>query len=232
MAFLSVISDLESNLISVERCSNFEKIKPEEQYTNIKEESKQMCSLPLSTKKLRTNDYAPDLQIANPQIIKEGKIEFRNVCARYPMKSRDVLHKLNFTVNPGEKIGVVGRTAAGKTSLIKLFWRCLDYYNGEILIDGKDIKKCSLKTLRTEMDVVSQDAVIFEGTLRENLNPQTKDKSEDEMLLEVLETLQFKSGQKIDLDMQIDSSGSKLSVGEKQIISFSRILLSKRKLVI
>jgi len=105
------------------------------------------------------------------------------------MKNYDVLHKLNFTVQPGEKIGVVGRTAAGKTSLIKLFWRCLDYSSdGQILIDGKEIKNCSLKTLRTEMDVVSQDAVIFEGTLRENLNPQSKDKSQDEMLLNVLET--------------------------------------------
>ena len=63
---------------------------------------------------------------------------------------------------------MVGRTGAGKTSLIKLFWRCLEPYEGTISIDGKDISKCDLKTLRTEMDVVSQETALFEGTLREN----------------------------------------------------------------
>lgn len=134
-------------------------------------------------------------------------------------------------MKPGEKIGVVGRTGAGKTSLIKLFWRCLLPYEGTIKIDGKDISKCDIKTLRTEMDVVSQEASLFEGTLRENLDPQSTGES-DSYLVEILNELKFKSGQPVNLEMQIDSDGSNLSIGEKQIICFARILLSRRKLVI
>lgn len=165
------------------------------------------------------------------KIIKSGKIEFRNVTAKYPMKKDKVLSNLSFTINPGEKIGVVGRTGAGKTSLIKLFWRCLDACEGEILIDSKNIMECDLKQLRSEMDVVSQETSLFEGTLRENLDPNSNGQN-DSTLLEILSELKFKSGQEYNLDMQIDSEGSNLSVGEKQMICFARILLSRRRLVI
>merc|ERR1712196_244484 len=123
--------------------------------------------------------YAPILKNLEYKIIKEGNVEFCGVSARYPGKEENVLTKLNFEVKAGEKIGVVGRTGAGKTSLIKLFWRCLDPYEGTIKIDGKDIQKCDLKTLRTEMDVVSQETSLFEGTLRENLDPQSTGDSDN-----------------------------------------------------
>ena len=83
-----------------------------------------------------------------------------------------VLKNLNLEVLPGQKIGVVGRTGAGKTSFIKVFWKGLDLCDGRMLIDGKDISRIDLKYLRKEIMVVSQETALFSGTIRENLDPQ------------------------------------------------------------
>lgn len=221
---LQMISQMETQFIAVERCANFEKIEPEEGYQNFSAQRKKMTRLPIKANKLNCSDYAPKLNITNYQIVKKGLIEFKHVYARYPNKDIDVMKDLDFVVQPGEKIGVIGKTAAGKTSLIKLFWRCLEVYKGEISIDGKDISKCDLKILRSEMDIVSQSVSIFAGTLRENLNPQdANNKNDDQILLDILQKLEFNNGSEIDLDMLIDSDGSNLSTGEAQIISFARI---------
>jgi len=205
--FLQMFSDLETSFISVERCVNFQQIKPEANYFNFLKEEKSMISLTTNVKKLKPNSYAPSLKKQNYNIIKEGRIQFVNVSAKYPMKKDYVLKNLNFEVRPGEKIGVVGRTGAGKTSLIKMFWRCLDPCEGEIFIDGKNIMETDLKTLRTEMDVVSQETSLFEGTLRENLDPQSNGDT-DADLMHILQELKFKSGTDFDLEMLINSDGS------------------------
>ena len=219
-----MISSVETQFIAVERCANFEKIEPEVGYQNFNAERKKMINLPINPKKLNCSEFAPELKINDYKIVKNGLVEFKNVHARYQNKDNDVLKNLNFVAQPGEKIGVIGKTAAGKTSLIKLFWRCLDVHKGQILIDGKDIAMCDLKTLRSEMDIVSQSVSIFSGTLRENLNPQdANDKNDDQTLLDILRKLEFNNGTDIDLNMNIDSDGSNLSTGESQIISFARI---------
>jgi ATP-binding cassette subfamily C (CFTR/MRP) protein 1 len=229
--FLQVVSDMETAFISVERCSKFEAIAPEKNYLDFAAEEQKMTNLPTKAGVLKPYDYAPALKIRNYKIITNGNVKFTNVSANYPMKAENVLKNLNFTVKAGQKIGVVGRTGAGKTSLIRLFWRCLDPCQGEIIIDGKNIKDCNLKDLRNEMDVVSQETSLFEGNLRENLDPQSSGANDDE-LLSILDRLQFKNGVEINLGMQIESDGQNLSVGERQIICFARILLSRRKLVI
>ena len=95
-----------------------------------------------------------------------------NVSAKYVTKMEPVLKNLNLEVHPGQKIGVVGRTGAGKTSFIKVFWKGLDLCEGRMLIDGKDISRIDLKYLRKEIMVVSQETALFSGTIRENLDPQ------------------------------------------------------------
>jgi len=120
----SMITDLETCFVSVERCSNFEKIQPEESYTNFEEEEKNMIKLGTKNDKIIEQIYAPPLKVDQYKIVKTGNVEFCNVSAKYPGKDENVLTRLNFSVKAGEKIGVVGRTGAGKTSLIKLFWRC------------------------------------------------------------------------------------------------------------
>jgi len=152
---LQMISDLETILISVEFCVDFEKIDPEEMYEKFLIEEEKMVNLPqdfnLSATKYTTSSKH------GKKIIKNGKIEFNNVSARYPSKAKRVIRNLTFKAEPGMKIGVVGRTGAGKTSLLKLFWRGLETCEGKILIDGKDITQVDLKVLRSEMDVISQE---------------------------------------------------------------------------
>jgi ATP-binding cassette subfamily C (CFTR/MRP) protein 1 len=82
-----------------------------------------------------------------------------------------VLKNLSLVVEAGEKVGIVGRTGAGKTSFIKLFWKCLDSQEGQLLIDGKDIENLDLKAMRREIMVISQETALFAGTLRENIEP-------------------------------------------------------------
>lgn len=103
---------------------------------------------------------------------------------------------------------------------------------GSIKIDGKDIKHCDLKKLRSEMDILTQESPLFNGTLRENLNLRAVKDESDYIMVEILNELGFKSFLEIDLDMKIEANGANLSIGERQIICFCRVLLSKRKLVI
>lgn len=230
---LTNFSDFESSLISVERCNAFTVIAPEEGYSNFEAEEKKMITLKKSDKvPLKYWKYAPALKLENPHIIKEGRISFDNVSARYNEKADNVLSNLSFEIRPKEKIGIVGRTGAGKSTVTKLFWRCLDYYQGSIKIDGKDIKHCDLKKLRSEMDILTQESPLFNGTLRENLNLRAVKDESDYIMVEILNELGFKSFLEIDLDMKIEANGANLSIGERQIICFCRVLLSKRKLVI
>jgi len=254
---LSSVSDLETALVSVERCAQFEGIIPEKQYSNfLAEEQKYTKNWERTQKEIADKTTEPKVQAESelPQgqfkepldpvavvrklstanasefeIIKEGRVKFRNVWARYPLNQENVLEALNFEVQPGEKIGVVGRTGSGKTSLIKIFWRCLDFEKGTILYDGKDIKECDLKTLRSEMDIISQETALFKGTLRENIDPEGKTSNAD--ISRLLESLEFKFDGN-GLDMEIESDGVNLSLGERQILSFARICLKKKKLIL
>lgn len=97
------------------------------------------------------------------KLIPSGKVEFKNVTARYGEDSEPVLKNLSFTVQPGEKVGIVGRTGAGKSSLIKLFWLSLKPSEGQVLVDGVDVTKADLKAIRNEIMIVSQESALFMG---------------------------------------------------------------------
>lgn len=228
-----MISDLETILISVEFCVDFEKIEPEDMYTKFKAEEEKMVDLPQKFKQSASSMV--EKVDTGYKIIKHGKVQFKKVSARYPSKSNCVISNLTFTAQPGQKIGVVGRTGAGKTSLLKLFWRGLETCAGQIKIDDKDITKCDLKVLRSEMDVISQETALFAGTLRENLDPSSEpDKKKDAHLKKILDQLEYpwESPDAKSLDENIDADGSNKSIGIRQIICFARILVNPRKLVI
>lgn len=127
------MSEFESALISIERCQFFNKIPYENGYKTVtQEEKKYMFCKP---------NIKPASLCLQPsrELIPQGKVVFQNVTARYGEDSEPVLKNLSFTVNPGEKIGIVGRTGAGKSSLIKLFWMSLKPSSGQVLIDGTDV---------------------------------------------------------------------------------------------
>lgn len=100
----------------------------------------------------------------------QGKLEFNKVFLKYSEDDLSVLKNLNFVINPMEKIGIVGRTGAGKSSLIQALFR-LAHTDGEILIDNVDSKSVSLHKLRSKISIIPQEPVLFSGTLRKNLDP-------------------------------------------------------------
>lgn len=99
-----------------------------------------------------------------------GKVEFKNVYLRYSRDDPIVLNNLNFVIKSKEKIGIVGRTGAGKSSLIQILFRLTDF-GGNILIDGVNTREISLKKLRSVISIIPQEPVLFSGSLRKNLDP-------------------------------------------------------------
>jgi len=229
--------ELETNLISIERCLSFEEIMPEEGYKDLDRQRKAYQFPKKSTiKKILSEE-------SKSRLFTNGSITLENVSASYPNTDRDVLQNLSISFKSGEKIGVVGRTGAGKTSLIKLFWRGLKVREGKIVVDGFDISSLDLKDLRREIMIVSQETAMFSGTLRENIDPKLE-------YLMPHDSEQFKEGESklinklIDLgfdqqrlnehglNFKIEGNGDNLSLGERQIISFARTLVADNRIII
>ncbi|QRV79190.1 ABC transporter transmembrane region [Ceratobasidium sp. AG-Ba] len=158
-----------------------------------------------------------------------GAINFRNVSLRYRDGLPLVLDGLSFTVKPGERVGIVGRTGAGKTSLLTALFRVAPLAEGSIEIDGVDIEKIGIETLRHRLSIIPQDAVLFEGTLRENIDPMnTKTDEEIYSALRRVQLLSPGSGpppqdSKLHLDNEVRDDS--FSAGERQLIALCRALV-------
>jgi ATP-binding cassette, subfamily B, multidrug efflux pump len=181
-------------------------------------------------------DTAPS--IGSPQSPKalsvhNGSIEFRNVCFSYN-PGEPVLHEISFKVDSGEKIAVVGATGAGKSTIISLLSRFYDVQQGEILIDGEDIRNYDLQGLRRSIGIVLQDVFLFSGSISENIRLGNKDIS-DEQLEKAAETVHAAQFiQKLDGQFAavIGERGASLSVGQKQLLAFARALAYNPKILV
>ena len=164
---------------------------------------------------------------------KISEIEFRNYSLRYRPETEIVLKSVSFKIEANQKIGVVGRTGAGKSTLCLALCRIVEAASGQIFIDGVDISKISLQNLREKIAIIPQDPTLFEGTLRFNLDPENK--SSDPELIELLKLASLENliDRNIEgLYQQIDAKGDNLSSGEKQLICICRAILRRNKIVL
>lgn len=177
-----------------------------------------------------TVDDAPDAEELPPI---KGAVEFKNVSFSYE-DDKEVLHNVSFSVNPGESVALVGPTGAGKSTIINLISRFYNLDSGQILIDGHDISKVTLKSLRSQMGIMMQDSFIFSGTIEDNIRYGKLDATTDEIINSSKKVCahDFISSLPDGYNSEVRERGSLLSQGQKQLISFARTLLSDPAILI
>ncbi len=161
-------------------------------------------------------------------------VVFDSVSMRYQGDSEDSLEDISFTAKRGERIGVIGGTGSGKTSLINLIPRFYDVSGGEVMIDGRNVKDYSLEHLRERIGIVPQKAVLFHGTIRDNIR-WGKNDATDEDIFEALEIAQAKEiveGKEGGLDYKVAQGGKNFSGGQKQRLTIARALVRHPEILI
>ena len=166
---------------------------------------------------------------------KDGSIEYRNVTFRYgDTAEKNVLHNVNFRIEPGETVGIIGSTGSSKSTLIQLIPRLYDVTEGEILVGGRNVKDYSFKNLRGEISVVLQQNLLFSGTIMENIRWGRLDATDEEVMKAAADAqahdfiTEFEKG----YDTELGQGGNNVSGGQRQRICIARALLKKPKILI
>lgn len=162
-----------------------------------------------------------------------GDVEFRDVCFSYEEGHR-ILNHINFKVKQGETYAIVGPTGAGKSTIVNLISRFYNVDSGQVLIDGHDISKYTIHSLRTQMGVMMQDSFIFAGTIMDNIRYGNREAT-DEQVITAAKTVcahDFISSMENGYYTEVNERGSRLSAGQRQLISFARALLADPKILI
>lgn len=163
-----------------------------------------------------------------------AKIEFKNVSLRYTDGADNALDNINLSISRGETIGIIGVTGSGKSSLASLIPRFYDAQTGTVSVDGADVKSYPLSELRAKIGIVQQRAVLFSGSVRENMQMGKPDATDAEIreALELAQAAEFVDKLPLGLDTHISQSGSNLSGGQKQRLTIARALVKKPEILI
>lgn len=196
------LTSLENTMIYVERTKEFMNITPESEFVKS------------SDKNLENWPFIPT-------------IEFKNVQMRYRPNTPLVLKGVNFEIKAGHRVGLVGRTGSGKSSIYLCLLRLVEISSGSILIDGVNIAQIGLKKLRSSLTLVPQDPLVFSGTLQTNLDPLNLKSP-----AEISKALNEVGLSKYPITYELKSDGSNLSAGERQLISLGRAMLSHTKIIL
>ena len=205
-----------------------------EQYINVEKMFSSVVNCEAYTHIVQENisETPLDKKLIKEGFPKRGKIEFVNLYVRYRPDSQLVLKNINFTIEPDQKIGIVGRTGSGKTTLCLSLFRILEASTGKILIDNQDISQIGLELLRESIAFIPQDPKLIDGTLRENIDP-FGEYSDDDIIFQLnLIGLAYLLDEDDGLDGVIESEGTNFSVGEKQLICITRAMLRQCKIII
>ncbi|MDS1142066.1 lipid A export permease/ATP-binding protein MsbA [Pusillimonas sp. SM2304] len=165
----------------------------------------------------------------------QGRVEFRNIHHRFPDAHRDTLTDVSFVAEPGSTIALVGRSGSGKTTLVNMLPRFVNPGSGDILIDGQNIKDLSLRGLRSQLSLVSQDVVLFEGSIADNVGyGSLHDASREEIrhALEAANLADFVDGLPQGMDTLVGENASQLSGGQRQRLAIARALIKNAPILI
>jgi ATP-binding cassette subfamily B multidrug efflux pump len=180
----------------------------------------------------------PDPPDAQPLVVREGRIEFKDVSFGYG-REVGVLENFNLTIRPGEKIGLVGRSGAGKSTVVNLLMRFFELEDGAILIDGQDISGVTQESLRSQVSVVTQDTSLLHRSIRANIRYGRPDASDEEVVraaklahadvfIHDLEDWQGNRG----YDAHVGERGVKLSGGQRQRVAIARVILKDAPILV
>ncbi len=170
-----------------------------------------------------------------PKTKTKGVVEFKNVTFAYPGATETpILRSINFTARPGETVAFIGSTGSGKSSLIQLIPRFYEVSEGEVLIDGVNVKDYPLEFLRKKIGYISQKALLFSGTIADNLRYGKEDATTEEMLqaLEIAQAKDFVSRLEKGLETQVSEGGTNFSGGQKQRLAIARAIIRQPEIFI